>query len=115
MKSLFLLSALSLASVSSAFAGAQPDFTCVAKNGYTYKFFQSYGEIHVTDRQGREVESLDSMSVRYVTLESFPPQDQYSFIHEEGDTVAVLTFFSNEKQGRGKMIGNGQAMTCVRN
>lgn len=114
MKTLLVMIAL-LASLPGAYGATQPDFTCLAENGDTYAFFSHFGEIHVHNRAGEEIGLYDSMTVSHVVLESYPPQHKISFIHEEGDTVAILVFRDNEKQGRGEMAGDRQTMTCVRN
>jgi|GEM_PF-4648989 len=115
MKTVLILAALlATATTSNAFAVAKPDIVCIEESGFEYKFYHRFGEIHIKDDKGQELDHLDGLSVRHLVLESNPPQDQYSYVDEDGHTLAVITFRAGAKTGQGEMVDNDQTMNCNR-
>jgi len=115
MKKLFILALTAAASASPALA-AQPDIVCREQSGFRYEFyFSRFNEIHVFDENGRAIDHIDGIQMKYLTIETHPTIDQYTFQYaEEGNKLAVIEFTGNSKSGHGEMIDNDQKMSCRR-
>ncbi len=82
-------------------------YGCVSPSGKQLAASTKYGEIVVTNKQGKEIANIDSTTGKVTSISGGL---RISFVHEEGDTVLVI----DEKNTSIVATFRGEQFSCKR-
>lgn len=93
----------------------QPVFTCLERTGFKYNFYLgAEPRIEKFDDNNQDFGIMTGFVMEYLSIETSPSIDSFSFKYPDGNEVAFIEFRADQRTGHGEMIDNDNTMICER-